>query len=196
MSKKFWVKEQMLNDLNYMIKESGIKRMPTRSEVDKFYGNTRLSNAISKKSAWYSIAKELGLSLKDCDTNFGVMFERIAENELIYMGYEVEKTTQNHPYDLLINGAVKVDVKVSKMYKGKNGNFYSFNLEKRMATCDIYLLYMASEKNEIIDRLIVPSKFVMKQTQISVGEKTSKYRKYSEKWEYLDYFVEFNEGLE
>lgn len=184
-----------MEELNFMIKETGIKRMPTRTEVDKFFGDTRLSNAISKKSAWYSIAEELNLDLKESDTNFGVMFENLAEEQMIAMGYVVEKTTQNHPYDLLINGSIKIDVKVSKLYKGAQGNFYSYNLEKRMATCDIYILYMVNDDDKVIDRLVIPSKFVMKNTQISIGEINSKYRYYSEKWEYIDKYIEFMEGL-
>lgn len=60
------------------------------------------------------------------------------------------------------------------MYKGDAGNFYSFNLEKRFPTCDIYALLTISEDKKVY---IVPAKNAM-QTQISIGENESIYHKY------------------
>ena len=102
---------------------------------------------------------------------------------------------QNHPYDLLVEDSVKIDVKVSKMYKGTNGNFYSFNLERQFGTCDLYILFLVDAMSRQKDVLIIPSKDVMRNTQISVGENKSKYYRYSQKWEYIDKMVDFQNEL-
>ena len=112
------------------------------------------------------------------------------------MGYEVRRMPQNFPYDLLVNDSVKVDVKASRLYHGAGGNFYSFNLEKPFCTCDIYVLRMIDVDGSEVDTLVVPSKSVSTNTQISVGETTSKYRKYSQKWEYIADYCAFMDSVE
>lgn len=189
-----WTKDKIKSELLYMIEKSGLKRMPTSKEVSSFYGNYKLSNAISKRKMWVSLAKELGLEIKDSETAFGKSYEAIAMEQLICKGFEVDKMPQNFPYDLLINNSVKIDVKVSKLYKGTSGNFYSFNLEKPFTTCDIYILYLENT-NMIKDILIIPSKFVARNTQISIGENSSKYYRFSQKWDYINNYADFNERI-
>lgn len=189
-----WTKEKIIQELKYMIKETGLKRMPTSIEVSSFYGNYKLTNAISHRKLWRELANELNLEMKDSETAFGKDYEARVMEQLICMGYDVEKMPQNFPYDLLVNGSIKVDVKVSKLYRGTAGNFYSFNLEKPFATCDLYILFL--ENTHLIkDVLVIPSKFVVKNTQISVGENKSKYYKYSNKWDYLEKYANFSESL-
>lgn len=189
-----WSKEKIIKELTFMIKETGLKRMPTSIEVSSFYGNYKLTNAISHRGMWRELAEELNLEIKDSETAFGKTYESRAMEQLICMGYEVERMPQNFPYDLLVNGSIKIDVKVSKLYKGTSGNFYTFNLEKPYAICDLYILYLENT-NLIKDILIIPSKFVVKNTQISVGEINSKYYKYSQRWDYLKEYTEFSEGI-
>ena len=130
---------------------------------------------------WYSLAQILALPIKECETSFGKRQEQIAQEQLIARGFEVRRMPQNFPYDLLVEDCVKVDVKASKLYRGANGNFYSFNTEKPFCTCDIYMLYLINDDNSEKDVLVLPSKFVPTNTQISVGETTSKYYKYAQK---------------
>lgn len=177
-----------------MIAETNMKRMPTRVEVDAYFGNYKLSNAISKRKLWFILAQELGLEIKDSETAFGKSYESKAMEQLICMGYEVEKMPQNFPYDLLVNNSIKIDVKASRLYKGTTGRFYAFNLEKPYATCDLYILYLENN-NAIKDILIIPSKFVIKNTQISIGEINSKYYKFSQKWEYMADYANFTETI-
>lgn len=35
-----------------MIIDTGLNRMPTRREVEEYYGDSRLGNAISKRNLW------------------------------------------------------------------------------------------------------------------------------------------------
>lgn len=172
-----------------------LKRMPSRKECATYFQDESLANAISKRTGWYELAGQLGLSIKESETYFGKKQEVVAQERLISMGYEVRRMPQNFPYDLLVNDSLKVDVKASNLYSGANGSFYSFNLEKPFCTCDIYMLYLLNNDKTEKDVLIVPSVFVATNTQISVGEKTSKYYKYSQRWDYIASYSEFFAGV-
>lgn len=102
---------------------------------------------------------------------------------------------QNYPYDLLVNDSVKIDVKASKLYHGKGGNFYSFNLEKPYCTCDLYVLRLINDDGIEEDTLVIPSAHVATNTQISVGESKSKYKKYSNRWDYISQYCGFVESV-
>lgn len=190
-----WTKDKIIEELTKMLDDTGMKRMPTSAEVSSYFGNYKLSNAISKRKLWLPLAKELGLDTKESETTFGKTYEAKAMEHLICLGYEVEKMPQNFPYDLLIEKSIKIDVKASNLYKGEYGNFYTFNLDKPFATCDIYILYIIGSQHEVKDILVIPSKFVIENTQISVGEKRSKYYKYSNKWVYIQQYLEFTETV-
>ena len=96
----------------------------------------------------------------------------------------------NFPYDLLVNDCVKIDVKASKLYNGKQGSFYSYRMGKPFATCDFYLLFAIN--NDMAERImVVPSNHVITNHQISVGEHDSIYHKYIDKWELISSLSEF-----
>lgn len=91
-----------------------------------------------------------------------------------------------HPYDLLVNSNIKIDVKTARLYTSEHGNsYYTFNLEKKNPTCDIYIFYCV----EIEKILIIPSKF-LRQTQLCISE-NSKYNRYTNRWDYLKIYDNF-----
>ena len=170
--------------------------MPTRKEVEQYCGDTSLTNAITRrKGGWYALSEKMQLPIKECETTFGKSREKIIMERLVSMGYEVRRMPQNFPYDLLVNDSVKVDVKASRLYRGTGGNFYSFNLEKPFCTCDIYVLRMIGGDGIEVDTLVVPSKVVATNTQISVGEITSKYKRFSQKWDYISAYCSFMDSV-
>lgn len=174
------IKEKILEVKNGL----SLDRMPSRSECIQYFHNTSLVNAISRRKKWYQLADELGLKVKDSETYFGKSQESTAAEILISKGFSVRKMSQNFPYDLLVDDCVKVDVKASHLYHGPNGDFYTFNLEKDYATCDIYILFALSESDESYI-FIVPSKFVIAQNQISMGVSKSKYHRFKDRWDYI-----------
>lgn len=192
---KKWSDDAIRKSINKVVIAYDLKRMPSRSEVEQFYGNTSLTNAISKRCGWYELAKEMGLQIKDSETYFGKKQEEIARQTLITKGFEVRKMPQNYPYDLLVNDCVKVDVKASSLHKVESGAFYSFNIEKSYPTCDIYILYILNVDKSTKKVLVIPSSVIPYNTQISVGEKKSKYDKYADKWEYIEQYSEFYENV-
>ena len=187
-----WTDEAIKDGIMNVVNGFELDRMPSRAEVRRYYNDERLTNAITKRpGGWARVASELGLKIKESETYFGKRHEHIAGEKLKSIGYEVVQMPQNFPYDLLINDAIKLDVKVSRLYRGKHGNFYSFNLEKPYTTCDILLLITLEDNNAIKDYYIVPSAFVPKNSQISMGQHKSKYDKYKDRWDYLERYDKF-----
>lgn len=181
------IKEKILEVKNAL----ELDRMPSRSECENYYHSTSLTNAISKRCGWYKLAEELGLPIKESETLFGKRHEIIAAEMLQAEGFEVRRMHQNFPYDLLVDDCVKVDVKASKLYTGKNGSFYAFNLEKDFATCDFFVLFAVGTDGEIERTMIIPSSFVIANNQISVGVNKSKYHRFTERWDFIADAVEF-----
>ena len=167
-----------------------LDRMPSRKECVQYFHNESLVNAISRRKKWYQLADELGLRVKESETYFGKSQETNAAEMLISRGFSVRKMPQNFPYDLLVDDCVKVDVKASHLYHGSNGDFYTFNLEKSYATCDIYILFSLSDNGEN-SVFVVPSKLVIAQNQISMGVSKSKYHKFKDRWDYISALSDF-----
>lgn len=186
-----WTDELIRESILEVVSAMELDRMPTRSECEQYFRDTRLTNAISRRCGWYALAHELKLPVKDSETTFGKRSETAAAEALTERGYDVRKMPQNFPYDLLVDDCIKVDVKASRLYHGVNGDFYSYNLEKPYATCDIYILYLIGDDGARNEALIVPSKFVSTNTQISVGASKSKYRRFSGRWDYFDQYADF-----
>lgn len=172
----------------------GIDRMPSRKETEQFYNDNCLSSAISHRRGWRHYAKELGLEIKKSETEFGKTNESLIDTLLKQKGYSTQRMPQNHPYDILINNNIKIDVKASRLYKGKNGSFYAFNLEKEHPTCDVFILVAINDDNNK-KIYVVPSVVVSGQSQISIGEINSKYNSYLERWDYIDAFDRFYKKL-
>ena len=184
-----WTDEKIKQEVLQVVNALGIGRMPSRKECEDYFQNTCLTNAVTKKFGWYTLAEELGLEIKKSETTFGKMHEALAAELLTEKGFRVRGMPQNFPYDLLINDCVKVDVKASRLYKGKLGNFYSFNLGKPFATCDFFILFAINE--ETAKTMIVPSNRVIANNQISVGENNSQYYKYIDRFDLIRDAVDF-----
>jgi len=186
-----WTEELIIKYIKDVVNKFNLDRMPSKSEVDTYYNGTGLSNAISRRWGFYGLAKMLGLDIKKSDTYIGKQHEEIMNIKIKDMGFLVERMSQNYPYDLLVNKIIKVDVKVSRLYNGPNGNFFTFNLEKKFRTCDIFTLLCLNDNNEITREYILPSVFVPNNTQISIGEFKSKYSRFLNRWDYFDIYNEF-----
>lgn len=176
-----------------------LDRMPSRKECVDYFGNNALAGAVSRRcGGWYALAKEMDLPIKKSETYFGKRQESEVCEMLIAKGFEVERMPQNFPYDILVDNCVKVDVKASHLFHGKQSNFYTFYLGKKHATCDVYVLLALDDDNNTTDCFIVPSCFV-RNSQISMGECVSKYHKYKDRWEYIGilskYFISLEEKV-
>lgn len=186
---KEWSDDLVKIEILKVMRALNINRMPTRKEIELVTQNSSLTNRISRTKGYYGWAEELGLSLKPSETNFGKEHEYLVKELLEHKGYQVIKMAQNYPFDLLVNNNIKVDVKTSRLYKGTKGEFYTFNLEKKYASCDIYIAICINDENKIEKLLIIPSS-KLKISQLSIG-KNSIYDIYKDAFEWLEKYDSF-----
>ena len=190
-----WTDELIRKGVKKVKEGLKLDRMPTRSECVKYTNSNALSVAITRRNGgWYGLAKELKLKIKESETTIGKRNEKLIKDTLEAKGYRVQQMSQNYPYDLLVNDCLKIDVKSSHLYIGKEGNFYTFRTGKRFATCDVYILVALDDIDEIVRTYILPSSVVINNIQISVGEITSKYNVYQDRWDILDDYIIFLSG--
>ena len=142
-----WNREKVINEILNVIKVLDIKRMPSKNECDLVTGNYALANAIRRHGGYEYFAQYLNLESKECESKLGLMGELEIKRILESKGYKVEKMSKNHPYDLLVNGNIKIDVKTARKYNSEKGwSSYSFNLEKSNPTCDIYIFICVEDE--------------------------------------------------
>lgn len=188
-----WSNELIEKKIKEVMKALCIDHMPSVKEMELVIGDFSLSNKIAKTGGSYKWARKLGLNIKESETKLGKKYEGYSVGIISQKGYKTKRMSVKHPYDLLVEDNIKVDVKVSKPYSNENGTYHTFNLEKRSPTCDIYMCFLLDD-DESIDRLIIiPSKYV-KLTQLSIG-KNSKYNVYCDRWDYIEKYKTFYKEL-
>jgi len=184
-----WTEKQIEEAIFNMINSLKLDRMPTQNEMNSFYGNKGLSVVVGRRYGheWWS--KKLGLENKESDSKFGHIWENNCFEYLKTKYNKIEKTGVLCPYDILVNNKIRIDVKSATPYFGKTGyKCHTFELNKKIPTCDIYILYALYDNGIDIERIfIIPSKYIP-QISISVGSK-SKYDKYIDKWDYIENYL-------
>lgn len=179
---KHWTQEEILESVKICMEDTGLSRMPSRNELNRYFGNTGITNALRRfPGGYYEIAKILDVRMKESETQFGRSGEELAIDLLKAHGFSVERMSTRYAYDLYVNGSVKVDVKTARPSKANKSFCYSFNLEKRFPTCDVYFLIAKSEEKESI--YIVPAS--INQTQIGLGAGTTVYSKYQDRYDII-----------
>lgn len=187
-----WADEDIEKEILNIVESLKIDYFPTHEEMMKFTGGSGLRKAVTRKGSLYW-SEKLGLPLKSSDTQFGNKYEMIASDDIYeHTGFHSIWTSTRHPYDLLTDNSVKIDIKVSKPFTNNcNAKAYTFNLEKREPTCDIFILYCVNDDETIEKVLIIPSCSLLGQTQLGVG-KTSRWDKYKDKWDYIEEYSSFH----
>ena len=168
--------------------------MPTKTEIEKVMHNSALTNAIRRHGGYKYWADKLNLSQSKCETRFGLTWELKVKDILQSRGYKVDKMPNKHPYDLLVNDNIKIDSKVSKAIKRDKYSYYTFNLEKKNPTCDIYVAFCVDDYLNPIKTYVIPSKF-LHLSQLSIGIHKSKYDVFLDRWDYIDVFDKFYKQL-
>lgn len=159
-------------------------RMPTNSEICSYYGNTALSNKICKSGGFGEWSKRLGLPQKHSETSIGIIGETDIKKCLQDIGFEVETTSPRHPYDLLVNGCVKIDVKTANTSFVRNSPVHSYRIAKKHQTCDFYIFYELDTGK----KYVVPSHRCSGQKQVDMGNESTKYRLYLNAFYLIDNF--------
>lgn len=187
--RRIWTNEMIEQELLKSIKVLGIERMPTASELCGI-GRNDLHCKISRTKTYSGWAESLSLEMTSCDTRKGHKYEEIMRDRLVDMGFETERMTTKHAYDLLVNGLVKIDVKVGGVYVQKNGcKVNTFGISKKKQTCDIYILVSLDESQKVNRTFVIPS-HLAKVVSISMGEKTY-YERFQDRWDYIHTYDDF-----
>ena len=192
-----WSEEKIVEALRFMIDKCGMNTMPTHSEIKEFFGDSALVCAMSKRNGTKHYAKLLGMEIKECESKFGGQLEDYCVLQIQEkLGLDGEKTKPKYPYDILVNRSVKVDVKVSRLFNNYgNSKYYTFNLEKKDQTCDIFVFYCINQNDEIERTFVIPSTVLSGKTQLSVG-KSSMYDKYIDQWRFISDYNKFMTELQ
>ena len=190
-----WNDEKIEQGLKSVVETAKISSFPTRSIMREITGNEALGVAVTRHGGSRYWADKLGLEIKPCESKTGYEYECECMNTLSLFGYDCELTKARYPYDLLVNRNIKIDVKCSNLYNCKHGKFYTFNLEKSMPTCDVFVCYCLND-GDIQKVYVIPSCVLSGKTQLSIGEHKSKYDRYIDNWTIIKKYQTFYEDLE
>lgn len=180
--KLYWTEKLIKERILEVVDFHGYNRMPTIKEIEDYYGDTALINKISTTGGVEAWAEKLKLSRKPCESTLALQYEKHAKKTLEEKGFRCELTSTKHPYDILVNDAVKIDVKVSNLVTIGDSKAYTFNLEKKQPTCDLYVAYCLDDNKEIAKTYIIPAPILTGKCQLSVGVNDSKYDAYLDNW--------------
>lgn len=186
---KVWSEERVKSELLQCIRILNINRMPTSTEL-KTLGRNDLHLKVSRTKKYSGWAECLGLERKMSETLSGQTYEAVITSELEARGHHVERMSTKFPYDLLINGTVKVDVKAGHAYMMRGeSRVHSFGINKKEPTCDIYIILALSE-NEYIERTFIIPSHHLKVISLCIGAE-SKYNRFVDRWDYIDQYTQF-----
>ena len=178
----YWSKDNIEKAIRYMVEKTGQKTLPTHKETRDFYGNYKLSNAMRRNGGPKYWGERMGLEFKECESKKGEEYENYFVAEMLGKGFDAERVNCDEPrfpYDVLINGCVKVDVKVAKVFGSDKQGYYSFNLEHKKHSCDFFVCYCLDCSGEnIVKAYIVPASVMDGKSQLGVGLAQSKYDAY------------------
>lgn len=177
-------------EIKRAMRKLSINRMPSHNELIQLEDGERLHRSIIKTYGYREWAHKLKLDSKDSETTLGLNYEEVVIEDLRDRGYKVDVMTTNHPFDILINKAVKIDVKVARphMLRGES-RVHAFSTNKKYGSCDLYLAIALDEADKIEKTLIIPSHRLQIVT-LTIGNK-SKYDVYNNRHDLIDKYSEF-----
>lgn len=185
---KRWSESEIIKGILGVKDALGTEYMPSKSEMETVTGNKGLSNAVSRYGGVKYFRKLLNLEQKESCSLTGDINEYYIMEILKNKGFYVEKTKPRYPYDLLINGIVKIDVKSANpiLSKVHEMNEFVFAINNIHPKCDLFI-FVTQFPDGKRDEYIIPSHLI-KQTQLGIGE-TSKYDIYLNKYDYIDKYI-------
>lgn len=191
--RKRWTEASIESELFRCMEILKVNRMPSAKELNDI-GRNDLCCQLSKTKKFKGWAEHLNLPLKRNGCTFGNEYEINVKEWLENKGYRVEKMTSKHPYDLLVNGDVKVDVKCGGVHFHFGTRAHTFRTGKKKPTCDLYVCVSLDEYNKVETVYVIPSKFAKVET-LNVRE-NGKYKIFLDKWDYVKIYDKFYKNLE
>lgn len=167
----------------------------TNREIQEEYGLSLHSISMSKTRTKERHAIEL-----DCNAGRGAAAEIMVSNKLTELGINHQLMSHHHPFDILVDDRIRVNVKSAWSNKippsliGRCvNNRYHFGLQRRSRdNADIFILVIANTK----DMFIVPNSDIPPQmtsiyiTYPSARPDIGKFQKYLNRWDTFHYHVQ------
>jgi hypothetical protein len=145
---------------------------------------TGFQNAIADTGGYELWRKRLGQQLSpNCPVAKGRKFQHLAMDELIQRNHLVQEMPWRHPFDLLVDDNITIDVKGAN--RAADGGF-SFQLRNNTGhDLDCNFLVLACQDSDDITWFIVPSTFVQDRYHLWLyfGNKTTQWTVYKESWD-------------
>lgn len=135
-----WTTERVVSELAPHAKRLG--RMPSMPEL-RSAGRNDLACAVMRLGL-KKVRQQLGLDLKPSQTEMGQRWEVYVEGVLRSLGHQVERQTTRAPFDLLVDGRVRVNVKSATFRSYRTGNSvcsgHFFGIGHTAKRCDVFAL--------------------------------------------------------
>lgn len=174
-----WTPELIESEVRLVTQNIG--HFPSNTELREM-GRNDLACAITKRGGGLiGLAKRLGMERMPSDSDFGWAGEESVATELRRRGFTAERTNGvRAPFDILVNGIVRVDVKNARFasYPMKGGSscdgwFYRLG---KMCQADLIALHQYDEGSTfIIPWSLIPT------SNITIT-RNGKYSRYKEAW--------------
>lgn len=186
-----WTENTIEREIMNIANQFDPPKMPTLQETKDMYENDGLANAISKNGGFEYWANKLNLPQGYSETKIGKQAEAAMVGILKRLGFAPERTTTKHPYDILVNGCIKIDVKAANTSLIRGSEVHAYRLSKAKHTCDFYLFH------EIDTGItyVVPAHICNGQVQVEMGVDSKKYKPYKEAWELIKKATDFYKQL-
>ena len=173
---------------------------PVSINIPQFIKNIERGNfaeaaaTLKETSALPAVCGRVCPQEKQCESKFGYKYEEMFVDDVLkFCGLSSELCDVRYPYDVLVDEGVKVDVKASRKYNAGTWSMYTFNLEKGLQTCDVFVFYCIND--EKVEKVyIVPSSILSGKTQFSIGILRSKYDQYLDRWDIISKYAELVRG--
>jgi len=178
--KKRWTQELIESETRLVIQTVG--HFPTGNRLVEM-GKHDLANAIARYAGGFTnLAKAMGMERRLCTSAFGWAGEEAVAAELRRRGFTATRTEGTQaPYDILVNGAVRIDVKNARFAdyatsKQGYGRGWYYHLGKHVQA-DLVALHQHDDGGTyIIPWNIIPA------SSITVTRGGGKYSRYKDAW--------------
>lgn len=187
--RQVWTEEKIKSAIFESMKLLNIERMPTSVELVRKLGRNDLHIKICRTKKYEGWANHLGLERKVSNTLIGQNNEGLVTDYLRSAGHVVERMSTGHPYDLLVNGVVKVDVKTGGPSYANGSRVHTFGLSKKDQTCDLYVCIAIDQFGNFERTFVIPS-HLMRVVTLCIG-KESKYNRFIDRWDLIERYSTF-----
>lgn len=113
-------------------------------------------------------ANRLGLETKKSETLFGHEWEAYIHGLLVATGYASERQSTKAPFDILVDGRVRLNVKAARWHAYGPCRGFFFGIGKTWQRCDAFALVKVSDGPPEV--LWVPSSEAQQQTITLTGK--------------------------